>query len=108
MKTKVMKCAVNYDEVVNFIYDSDDFITEKIINYYKNYVLDIVQKEKYKIKKIDMIVNKYLNDIYFNTYVKNNVDADTDYYYDFDYVLARLYKEYVLKESRKIATHRWL
>lgn len=108
MKTKVMKCAVNYDLVVNYVYESDDFITDRIINYYKNYVLEIVPKERHRIKTLDMIVNKYLDDIYFNSYVRNNVDYDTDYYYDFDYVLVRLYKEFILKNERKIVTHRWL
>lgn len=36
----VMKYAVNYNKVVNFLYDDNDFITNKIIEYYKNYVLN--------------------------------------------------------------------
>lgn len=108
MKTKVMKYAVNYDLVVNYIYDSDDFITDKIINYYKNYVLEIIPKEKYQIKKIDMIVKEYLNNIYFNSYVKESIDYDTDYYYDLDYVLEGLYKKFIIKEGNKIGTHKWL
>lgn len=108
MKTKVMKYAVNYDKVVNFIYDNDDFITDKIINYYKNYIFNNVPKEHYKVKTLDMIINKFLNDIYFNDYIKNNLDSDTDYYYDLDYVLSKLYKEYMIKEDRRIAIHKWL
>lgn len=108
MNAKVMKCAVNYDRVVNFIYDNDDFITDKIINYYKNYIFNVVPKERHMVKSLDMIIYKFLTDIYFNSYLKENLDDDTDYYYDLDYVLSRLYKEYMIKESRKIAVHRWL
>lgn len=108
MNTKVMKCAVNYDKVVNFIYEKDDFITDRIINYYVNYVLSIVPKERYKVKSLDMIIEKFLTDTYFNSYVRDNIADDTDYYYDLDYVLSRLYKEYMLKESRKVAINRWL
>ena len=101
MNIKVMKEAVNYDEVVSFMYDSSDFITDKIINYYKNYILGYIPKEKYEIKTLDMIVNKYINDSYFNSYIKNNLDDNVDYYYDMDIILSELYEEYLIKENRK-------
>lgn len=108
MKNNVMECAVNYYEVVNFVYENSDFITERIIEYYKNYIFNNIPKEEIKIKEIDIIIKKYLNDSSFNSYIKNNLDEDIDFYYDLDLILINLYNSYILRESRKVAVHRWL
>ncbi|HPF83285.1 MAG TPA: hypothetical protein PLV83_03840 [Bacilli bacterium] len=102
------KYAVNYYEIVNFVYDKEDILTERIIEYYKNYFLNIIPKETYKINYLDMIVYKYIDNIYFNTYVRNNIDDNIDYYYDLDIYLINLYKEYENKLERKITNNRWL
>lgn len=109
MKVKFMKYAINYDDVVNFVYDSDDFITKKIIDYYKNYIFGLIPKLRYKIRVFDKVVNKYLNDIYFCSFVKTNLDyEDVDFYYDLDNIMIDLYKKYLYNENRKISSNRWL
>lgn len=108
MDINIILLAVNYDEIVNYIYDNDDFITDKIINYYKNYVLSIMPNDKQAIKRLDMIVKNYISDRDFNSYVKVNLNDDTDYYYDLDITLTKLYKDYLLREKRKLSMHRWL
>lgn len=107
MKLKFMKYALNYDNVVNFIYDEEDYLTVKIIDYYKNYTLGLIPKNKYKIKILDNVVNKYLTDIYFHIYVENNINS-SDIYYDLDDDMINLYRSYLNIKSRKIATNRWL
>lgn len=108
MNIKFIKYAVNYDDVVNFIYDVDDFTTKKIIEYYKNYMLGLIPKKIYRLKIFDKVVNKYLFDIYFHMFIKNNIDEDTDFYYDLDDIMINLYKKYLLIQDRRIAINRWL
>lgn len=108
MKTKFMKYALNYDRVVNFVCSEEDDLTNQVISYYKNYILGIIPKKKYKTKIFDNVVNKYLTDIYFHDYVTNNIDCSIDLYYDLDDYMLNLYRKYLNNQSRKITTSRWL
>lgn len=109
----VMKYAVNYDKVVNFLYDDKDFVTNKIIEYYKNYVLNENESNR-KIRSLDNILDNYINDDNFRVYVKTHINEfntkeyGIDYYYDMDMILSKLFKNYLYYREENIAKTKWL
>jgi hypothetical protein len=109
----VMKYVVNYNKVVDFIYDDKDFITSKIIDYYRDYVLDD-SKTNRKKKSLDNIVHNYIDDYGFNEYVKEHIneystqDYGIDYYYDMDIILNKIFKKYLYYKEGNITKTKWL
>ena len=64
----VIALCPNYYKIVNFEYDEEDRISSRLINIYKDYLFkaDITNENDVKtVKKIDMIINKYIDDYIF-------------------------------------------
>ena len=64
----VLKHCPNFYKIVNFEYLEDDRISEKLINIYKDYIFDINldnTRDVELIEKIDVVLNKYIDDYYF-------------------------------------------
>ncbi len=65
---EVIALCQNYYKIVNFEYDEDDFISEKLINIYKDYLfkININNNDDVKTaKKMDEVLNKYIDDYVF-------------------------------------------
>lgn len=109
----VMKYAVNYNKVVSFIYDEEDFITTRIIDYYKDYVLNEKESSR-KIRSLDNIIVNYISDDNFKIYVKEHINEfntneyGIDYYYDMDMILSKLFKNYIYNKGESITKTKWL
>ncbi len=109
----VMKYAVNYNKVVSFIYDEEDFITTRLIDYYKDYVLNEKEASR-KIRSLDNIMVNYISDDDFKIYVKEHINEFStneygiDYYYDMDMILSKLFKNYIYYKEESIAKTKWL
>lgn len=109
----VMKYAVNYNKVVSFIYDEEDFITTRLIDYYKDYVLNEKESSR-KIRSLDNIMVNYISDDNFKIYVKEHINEfntneyGIDYYYDMDMILSKLFKNYIYYKGENITKTKWL
>lgn len=64
----VLRYCPNFYRIVNFDYSQDDFITEKLISIYEDYVfkIDLSNLEDIKtVQKIDKVLCKYIEDYAF-------------------------------------------
>ena len=108
-----LKYALHYNEIVSFEYDENDFITKRIINYYRSYLFEEPNCNNYHIKNLDKVVYEYFINYKFNKYAKDYLEElelsydNIDYYNNLDINLPKLYKKY--KESLDlVSTTRWL
>lgn len=65
---EVLKHCPNFYRIVNFDYDKDDYITEKLITIYEDYIfkIDLTNLEDIKTAtKIDKVLCKYIEDYTF-------------------------------------------
>lgn len=66
----------NFYKIKNFEYDNEDYITDKLINVYEDYIFSINETDSNSIKKIkdlDYILGKYINDYNFRKSIKSGV-----------------------------------
>lgn len=64
----VIALCPNYYKIVNFEYDEEDYISEKLINIYKDYVFKINPysgEDVINVKQIDNVLNQYIDDYVF-------------------------------------------
>lgn len=97
-----------YDEVVNYIY-KDDYIVDKIIDYYRDFVMNPNNNRKCIL--FDKVVYEFLYNSKFTDYVKDEIkseeeDLSKNFFSDIEYNLKSLYKKFN-KNNLKIDT-RWL
>ena len=65
---EVLKYCPNFYRIVNFDYTSDDYITEKLISIYEDYIfkIDLANLEDIETAtKIDRVLGKYIEDYSF-------------------------------------------
>ena len=65
---EVIALCPNYYKIVNFEYDEEDYISEKLINIYKDYLFKINVSNVEDVntaKKMDEVLNKYIDDYVF-------------------------------------------
>ena len=78
MSTSNMKIAFstckNYDKIVNFNYNLDDEISEKVIESYKMCILNPnVKVKKEELKGLDEAVNEYVENRRFFKYIQDSL-----------------------------------
>ena len=108
LATKLKDCP-NYDRVVNFLYENNDFISQILVDCYQKYLVSI--KSSISRSNIDNIMNIYVDKKRFYKYVQRYFNHNLEEIYDtFDKVimkLYRLYKNYESDKYRKISNSRW-
>ena len=65
---EVLKYCPNFYKIVNFVYDENDYISDKLISIYEDYIfkIDIYNNEEIEtVKKIDYVLGKYMDDYLF-------------------------------------------
>ena len=65
---EVLKYCPNFYRIVNFDYSNDDYITEKLISIYEDYIfkIDLANLEDIEMaSKIDKVLCKYIEDYAF-------------------------------------------
>lgn len=66
-KLIVNECP-NFYKIISFDFFEGDFISEKLIQIYKDFIFDIDlsnQEDINMIKQFDFVINKYIEDYYF-------------------------------------------
>ncbi len=72
----IIKQCPNFYKIVNFEYLENDFISEKLIELYQEYIfrIDINNIEDInRIKVLDKVVARYIDDYYFRSEMKNSL-----------------------------------
>lgn len=70
---QIIKNCPNFYKIINFEYYEDDIITEKLMVIYKKFIFsaDINNEEEIeKVRQIDQLLNKYINDYNFRREMK--------------------------------------
>lgn len=112
METKqldiILKYCHNYDDIVNFTYDCEDLITKKIINYYKDYILDYSEKSENQnlIELVDIAVNEYIKNPKFYKFFQNNFNDTINN--ELVYVIINLYQQFKEDEIKDIESTKWI
>lgn len=112
----ILNQCKNFYKIKDFDYDSDDFITDKLISIYEDYIFDATEdniESINRIKKLDLIMGKYISDYEFRKAIKkgvleikvkkscNIVDAIID-------ALLNLFENYEEGYTRNIYIARWI
>ncbi len=64
----ILNHCPNFYKIINFEFFEGDYISEKLVDIYVNFIFDIDlnnENDIYMIKQIDFVINKYIEDYYF-------------------------------------------
>jgi len=64
----ILKHCPNFYKIINFEFFEEDFISQKLIEIYKDFIFEIDLTDKTDIKmvqQLDFVINKYIEDYYF-------------------------------------------
>lgn len=108
IESSILKECKNYNTIMNYPYNHDDFITDNIINTYQEQIFS-KQPNICKIKLLDQIVLKYLNDYQFKQYIQNYYSDETlAYFFQDDLKIVELYDKYQLNQTRGTKNTKWI
>ena len=109
---KVLNTCKYYDEIINYDMEYDDIISFDLIDFYKDYIFSI--KDTDKIKIIDNIIYKYINDYYYRKGIKSIIssrDIDINNFKKTNKLIRRLIKyddNYEKERVLNIKVSRWI
>lgn len=107
-KASILTECKNYNTIMNYYYEPNDFITDNIINTYQEQVFT-KQPNILKLKLLDQIVLKYLTDHSFKEYIRNYyLDENLNYFADDNLKIIELYDKYQLKQTRNSTNTKWI
>ena len=72
----ILNHCKNFYKIKDFEYENDDFITDKLINIYEDFIFNIDENDNESIKKIetlDFILSKYIDDFTFRKEIKTRI-----------------------------------
>lgn len=103
---EIIELCHNYNNIVNYNYSKEDYITDNIINMYQNQIFS-KEKNVAKIKILDDVVMKYISNKDFHNYIKNYyLKDDNAYFLQSDLKLIELYDKYRVQSA--IHRSKWI
>lgn len=72
----ILSYCKNFYKIKNFEYDSEDYITNKLLSVYEEYIFTVDEKnseELENLKKIDNIFGRYVDDYNYRKEIKRQV-----------------------------------
>lgn len=114
---EVLKYCPNFEKIVNFRYDDNDLITEKLISIYRDFVFkaNLVNEEDIKmVKEIDYVLNKYIGDYSFRKELKSEIvqikikRSCGDILRAIVVSILNIFEQYLYNTTRKISIARWI
>ena len=72
----ILNNCPNFYKIKNYEYDEEDYISLKIIGIYEEYIFNIDEKNENdleKVKELDSILNKYIDDYTFRKEIKKGL-----------------------------------
>lgn len=106
----------NFYKIKNFDIEESDYVTDKIISVYEDYIfnIDIKNKESLdKVRELDLILGKYVDDYSFRKEIKQGVlnikvVRGTNIMESIVDALIRLFQKYEEGYTRNIYFARWI
>ena len=106
----------NFYKIKNFDIEESDYVTDKLISVYEDYIfnIDIKNKESLdKVRELDLILGKYVDDYSFRKEIKQGVlnikvVRGTDIMESIVDALISLFQKYEEGYTRNIYFARWI
>lgn len=106
----------NFYKIKNFDIEESDYVTDKLISVYEDYIfnIDIKYKESLdKVRELDLILGKYVDDYSFRKEIKQGVlnikvARGTNIMESIVDALIRLFQKYEEGYTRNIYFARWI
>ncbi len=113
---EVLKFCPNYYNIVNFNFNDNDMISEKIVNIYKNFIFsaDLNNNEEIdKIKEIDRVLGNYINDYIFRSTLQKEiitvkVKKDNNILHNIIDAIIKIFTDYEEYTTRKLYISKWI
>lgn len=113
---EILKYCPNYYNIVNFNYEDNDLISEKIISIYKSYIfsIDINNNEDVNnIQKLDKVLASYIRDYIFRDELKKEIVTvkimrDNNLLRNLANAIIKIFNNYEEYTTRKIYISRWI
>lgn len=107
--TLLVKCK-HYDTIVNFRYPAHDYISEKLIHAYQDYLFETQRQEKtdQMAIQLDQILSIYVKNKGFYKYVQNYYLKDERIAFGDLTDLIALYHDYVKEEMKQTVSTKWI
>lgn len=108
---EVLVCCKNYDAIINFKYPSHDYITEKLISVYQEYLFQ-VDPTDFKMlnmaKQLDQVMQVYISTKSFYRFVQDSYVAEEHLFFDEIADVIALYHDYIKEEMKSSNSTKWI
>ncbi len=113
---EILKYCPNYYNIVNFDFQDDDVLSEKIVSIYKKYIFSINTNNKddiSKVEKLDKVLGSYLKDYLFRSNIQEDiltirVKKDNNILRSFVDNIIKIFANYQENTTRKIYISKWI
>jgi len=113
---EVLKYCTNYYNIVNFDFQENDLISEKLVNIYKSFVFSIDLQnsdEIEKLQELDRVLSNYIHDYLFRSTLQKEivtvkVKKDTNIISSLVDVIIKIFSNYEEYTTRKIYISKWI
>ena len=114
-KTIIENCP-NFYKIINFDYFADDIFTDKLIKIYRMYIFSVDplnEEEILKIKTLDEVLAKYIDDYSFRKTMKNQLlqvsfKNRTNLLQNLVNSIIGIFEKYEEGQTRNIFIARWI
>lgn len=112
----ILSHCPNFYKIINFEFFEDDYISQKLIQIYKDFIFDIDVSNKKDLKiieQLDFVINKYMEDYYFRKEMQNGmanirVKKSDDMLRNIAVGVIECFDSYELSYTRTIYFARWI
>lgn len=113
----ILSNCPNFYRIVNFDYFEDDYVTDKLIKIYEEYIfnIDVTNYDELRIvKQIDYVLGKYLDDYLFRKKMKIEIlkvkvnKSSSNIRKTIVESIINIFKRYKEEVTREIYISRWI
>lgn len=113
---EILKYCPNYYNIVNFDFQENDLISEKLVSIYKNYIfsIDINKFEELdRIQELDHVLSNYINDYLFRSTLQKEIVSvkvknDNNILRNLVDIIIKIFSNYEEYTTRKIYISKWI
>ncbi len=106
----------NFYKIINYDYYKEDIITDKIINIYRSFIFNTNPEDENEISKakdLDIVLNKYINDLSFRKELQNRfkyyeIVTTTNIINSLVDSIIKTYDEYREGTTKRIYISKWI
>ena len=112
----ILNYCPNYYNILNFDFNENDMISEKLVNIYKHFVLSVNIQNKEdveKVEELDRVLASYIHDYLFRSTLQKEivtvkVQRDNNILKNLVDVIIKIFSNYEEYTTRKIYISKWI